>query len=47
MIELLTKSKPTIMDEFQINIPQYLREKLDPKQMEYIDDAFDMIEESV
>ncbi|MFT7824759.1 MAG: RAP domain-containing protein, partial [Sulfurimonas sp.] len=44
MIELLSETKPTTMEEFRLQIPLYLREKIDRNQMEYIDDIFSLIE---
>lgn len=44
MIELLSETKPTTMEEFRLQIPLYLREKIDSNQMEYIDDIFSIIE---
>ena len=45
MVDLLVQSKPTSMDEFRIHIPQYLREKIDRNQMEYIEDVFLILED--
>lgn len=47
MIDLFVNNKPTTMDEFRLYIPQYLREKLDREQMEFMDDIFGVIESSV
>lgn len=44
MIDLLSKNKPTTIDEFRLQIPLYLREKIDINQMEYIDEIFEIIE---
>jgi len=45
MIELLSETKPTTIEEFRLYIPLYLREKIDRNQMEYIDEIFSIIEE--
>jgi len=45
MIELLAKNKPITLEEFRIHIPQYLREKIDRNQMEYIDQIFEILED--
>lgn len=47
MIDLFVNNKPTTMDEFRLYIPQYLREKLDREQMEFMDDIFSVIENEV
>lgn len=44
MIDLLAKSQPITIDEFRLEIPLYLREKIDRNQMEYIDEIFEIIE---
>ncbi len=45
MIELLAKSKPMTLEEFRMQIPKYLREKIDRSQMEYIDQIFEILED--
>lgn len=44
IIELLSKTQPITIDEFKLEIPLYLREKIDRKQMEFIDEIFEIIE---
>lgn len=44
MIDLLSRNQPVSLDEFRIEIPLYLREKIDRNQMEYIDKIFELIE---
>lgn len=44
MIDLFCKTKPTSMEQFRISIPQYLREKIDPEQVMFMDEIFEAIE---
>lgn len=46
MIDLLSRAKPISINEFRLEIPLYLREKIDRKQMEFIDEIFEIIESS-
>jgi very-short-patch-repair endonuclease len=47
MIELLAKSKPIRLEEFRMQIPKYLREKIDRNQMEYIEQIFQIIADEI
>lgn len=44
MIDLLSRTQPVTLDEFRIEIPLYLREKIDRNQMEYIDKILEIID---
>lgn len=44
MIDLLSRNQPMAIDEFRLEVPLYLREKIDRNQMEFIDDIFEIIE---
>ncbi len=44
MIDLLSRTQPITIDEFRLEIPLYLREKIDRNQMEYIDEIFEIID---
>jgi len=46
IIEYLSISLPTNIVEFRNSVPLYIREKIDTKQMEYIDNIFNIIEDS-
>ncbi len=45
MIDAFIAVKPTTLEEFHQRIPLKLREKTDKKQMEFIDDIFEILEE--
>ena len=45
MIEAFIAGKPTTLEEFHQRIPLKLREKTDKKQMEFIADIFEILEE--
>jgi len=47
MIELLANSKPITLEEFRMQIPKYLREKIDRNQMEYIEQIFQIITDEI
>jgi len=47
MIDLLVRAKPVTIEEFRMNIPLYLREKIDINQMEFIDDMFSIIQDNI
>ncbi|QKJ22307.1 DUF4011 domain-containing protein [Poseidonibacter lekithochrous] len=44
MIDLLSRTQPITIDEFRLEIPLYLREKIDRNQMEFVDKIFETIE---
>lgn len=44
MVNVLIRFKPTSLEEFHKTIPISIRQKTDAKQMQYINDVFELIE---
>ena len=43
MLDVLLQEFPTVMDEFHARVPLFLRETIDPQQIKYLPDVFEIL----